>query len=247
VHQLKWLHGLSFFEGGARYAQSLSYFYFDRATRSDLYGDRMSDELVAESGEQAIVSSFESAHAREFLDRMLASDVEIRLPDHPVMITDRMTMAHGLEARSPYMDHELAEFAARIPIEMKVRGRSLRYLQRKLASRYLPAKVMAMPKQGFSSALPYLLGDEYRRLFTALVGDESWLVRDGWMGARPMTRLVREHGAGVRDHGNRLWLLLNAEIWYRMRICGQDREDLRMELQRLTGAATSRVERIAHA
>jgi len=62
----------------------------------------------------------------------------IRLPDHPVMILDRTSMAHGLEARSPFMDHKLAEFVARIPATLKVRGRTRRYIQARLAERYLP-------------------------------------------------------------------------------------------------------------
>ena len=149
------------------------------------------------------------------------------------MITDRMTMAHGLEARSPFMDHELAQFVARLPASLKVRGRSLRYLQKKLASRYLPSKVMTMPKQGFASALPYLLRDEYRQLFDAYLRGSSLLVNDGWLNREPMEALLGEHLSGARDHGNRLWLLLNSEVWYRMHVLGQDRSDLAAELRSL--------------
>jgi asparagine synthase (glutamine-hydrolysing) len=63
------------------------------------------------------------------------------------------------------MDHELAEFTARLPVRMNVRGRSLRYIQMRLAERYLPQALLKRPKQGFSSALPYMLRDEYRLLF----------------------------------------------------------------------------------
>ena len=69
---------------------------------------------------------------------MLFTDSMIRLPHHSVMILDRVTMAHGLEARSPFLDHQLAEFMAR-PVSLKIKGRTLRYIQRKLAERYLPA------------------------------------------------------------------------------------------------------------
>ena len=93
---------------------------------------------------------------------MLYADSKVRLPDHPVMISDRMSMAHGLEARSPFMDHKLAEYAAHLPWTLKVRGRNLRYIQRKLAARYLPPEILSRSKQGFSSALPYILKDEYR-------------------------------------------------------------------------------------
>jgi asparagine synthase (glutamine-hydrolysing) len=166
------------------------------------------------------------AIAGDAVDRMLYADSKVRLPDHPVMISDRMTMAHGLETRSPFMDHKLAEFAARLPSAMKVRGRNLRYIQRKLAARYLPPEILSRSKQGFSSALPYILKDEYAVLYARYLHD-SELVRAGILARAPIEALLREHTGGRIDHGNRLWLLINSEIWYRMKILGQPREDFR--------------------
>ena len=146
---------------------------------------------------------------------MLYADSHVRLPDHSVMILDRMTMAHGLEARSPFMDHELAEFAARLPARLKVRGRSLRYIEMRLAERYLPKALLRRPKQGFSSALPYMLKDEYRLLFEFFLRD-AHLARDGLFRQSTVERLLDEQQRGRADHGNRLWLLLHSEAWYRM-------------------------------
>ena len=160
---------------------------------------------------------------------MLFADSIVRLPNHPVMITDRMCMAHGLETRSPFMDHKLAEFAARLPTTLKVRGGTLRYIQRKLATRYLPPHFLSRPKQGFSSALPYLLKDEYSRLFNICLRD-SRLVAEHIIDAKEVRTLVQEHTRKREDHGNRLWLLINAELWYRMMIDDESREDLRAEL-----------------
>jgi asparagine synthase (glutamine-hydrolysing) len=228
-HQLRWLHQMSFHQGGARYAASLSYFYFDRPSRRALLTARACEELGAFDAQDCIRGPFESVSA-EPLDRMLYADAQVRLADHPVMITDRMTMAHGLEARSPFMDHVLAQFAARLPCELKVRGKTLRYLQRRLAGRYLPAAILDRPKQGFSSAMPYLLRNEYRRLYSSVL-PRSELVADGVLRAEPMIRLVAAHLAGKADHGNRLWLLLNAELWYRMHIKGSSALELREMLE----------------
>jgi asparagine synthase (glutamine-hydrolysing) len=113
---------------------------------------------------------------------------------------------------------------------MKVRGKSLRYLQRRLASRYLPESLLSRPKQGFASAMPYLLRGEYHRLY-ATVLPRSRLVADGILSGEPMHRLVSEHLSGKADHGNRLWLLLNAEVWYQMQIKGASIDDMRMNLK----------------
>ena len=90
-----------------------------------------------------------------------------------------------------------------------------------------------MPKQGFASALPYLLRNEYQELFDAYLRGSSRLVADGWLNREPMEALLSEHLSGARDHGNRLWLLLNSEVWYRMHVLGQDRFELSNELRAL--------------
>ena len=224
-HQLRWLHRLSFLEGSERYAASLAYFYFDTDRRKTIFTEASHAALAGADAERALRAPYE-ALAGDAVDRMLYADSKIRLPDHPVMISDRMSMAHGLEVRSPFMDHRLAEFAARLPSALKVRGRSLRYIQRKLAARYLPPEILSRSKQGFSSALPYILKDEYRE-FHARYLQDSELVRAGILARAPIQTLLQEHASGRIDHGNRLWLLINSEIWYRMMILGQSREDFR--------------------
>lgn len=242
-HQVKWLHRLSFLSGGERYAASLSYFYFDRDRRASLYDPEVARALGDWYGESVIEQRFDE-RASSPLDRMLAADSAIRLPDHPVMISDRMTMARGLEARSPFMDHRLAEFCARLSVDLKVRGRSLRLIQRQLARRYLPQDILDRPKQGFSSALPYILREEYALLYRGLLADAE-LVRAGLLRAAPIEALVAEHLGGRRDHGNRLWLLINAELWYRMMILGVSREQLREELRQMAERARPAATRAA--
>ncbi|HEX5491518.1 MAG TPA: asparagine synthase (glutamine-hydrolyzing) [Candidatus Udaeobacter sp.] len=222
-HQLKWLHRLTFFQGGQRYIESLAYSYINRSFKESLYGQEMK-RLQREFDPGALMrEAFDHAAASDVVDRMLHADIQSRLPDHPVMIQDRMTMAHGLEARSPFMDHELAEFAARLPVRLKVRGRSLRYIQVQLAKRYLPLEVLARKKQGFSSALPYLLKHELNTLY-GLFLRQMELTKDGIVRQSAVNQMLDEHRQGKADHGNRLWLLVNSELWYRMCIQGQTRD-----------------------
>jgi asparagine synthase (glutamine-hydrolysing) len=228
-HQLKWLHQLSFFEGGERYARSLGYFYFDDDARRSLGTSAFRNAVGDFDPYASIRSAYDRAQATSPVDRMLYADSQLRMTDHPVMILDRMTMAHGLEARSPFLDHELAEFCARLPTRLKVRGRSLRYIQTQLAKRYLPKPLLERRKQGFSSPLPYILRDEYKLLFRLFLAD-SHLARDEILDQRQVAVLIAEHEANRADHGNRLWLLLNSEVWYRMFIEDCSQEDLAEEI-----------------
>jgi asparagine synthase (glutamine-hydrolysing) len=224
-HQLKWLNRLSFFEGGQRYIESLAYSYVNGSFKEFIYGPEMK-RMQPEFEPGALMrEAFDEAPAADVVDRMLYADNQSRLPDHPVMIQDRMTMAHGLEARSPFMDHRLAEFAARLPARLKVRGRSLRYIQVQLAKRYLPAELLARKKQGFSSALPYLLKHELDTLYGLFLPGME-LAKDGILRQSPVNQMLENHRQGKADHGNRLWLLVNSEVWYRMCIQGQTQSDI---------------------
>jgi asparagine synthase (glutamine-hydrolysing) len=234
-HQLRWLNQVSLLEGGRRYASSLSYSYFPVALRRTMYGDGFLRALDGFDPEGIFATYFDYDNADELLDKMLFTDSMVRLPDHSVMILDRTAMAHGLEARSPFLDHTLVEFMARIPSSLKIRGRQLRYMETRLAARHVPAAIVNRKKQGFSSALPYMLADEFRRLYEAFLSD-SQLVADGFLKAGPIRQFLAEHLSRRVDHGNRLWLLGNAEIWYRMAIKGSSVDEV---TERFSAAAVA--------
>lgn len=234
-HRLRWLDELAQAKGGRRYARSLGYAYFTPARRQELYTDAFRAQVAGFDPEAAVVRWHDDGRVKEAVDRMLLADSMIRLPNHSVMILDRMSMAHGLEARSPFLDHELAEFAATLPARLKLRGRRRRYLQMRLAERYIPPQVLRRPKQGFSSALPYLMGEQFRALFRGFFRD-SRLVAAEICRPAAVQRMVEAHLAGRTDHGNRLWLLLNGEVWYRLHIERQPLGQVAEETAELLGA-----------
>lgn len=232
-HKLKWVHQISFLEGADRYSKSLGYFYFANGLYKDLLTDRFRKSICRFDPEDTIRSHFNSSNAKELVDKMLYTDAMTRMPDHPVMILDRMTMAHGLESRSPFLDHKLVEFCAAIPPRFKVKRTKLRHIQTLLASRYLPEALLSRKKQGFSSPLTYLLDKEFRLLYKGFLGD-SRLVQDGYLNPSIIRNLLRAHLEKKQDHGQRLWLLFNSEIWYRMYIDGMKKEELQHLLKELS-------------
>lgn len=225
-HRLRWIHQMSFHADGDRYTKSLSYFYFSDGYKKSLYTDKFRKSVNLFDPEQSLKRYFDSDNADDIIDRMLYTDSMTRMPDHPNMILDRMTMAHGLEARSPFLDHTLAEFCAAIPPKFKVRGTKRRYIQVELAKKYLPPRLISKKKQGFSSPLPYLLADEFKFLYKVFLNDSS-LVRDGYLVQSAINSLLQEHLGKKVDHGNRLWLLCNAEVWYRMFIRNETRDEIK--------------------
>jgi asparagine synthase (glutamine-hydrolysing) len=224
-HQLKWLHRASFLSGSERYAQMYGYPYFLPELRERLFGPELSRVARSFDPYMPIREAYERALADHPIDRMLYADSQVRLPDHSCMNLDRTSMAHGLEARSPFMDNKVVEFAARLPTDLKVRWRTLRYGQRWLCERHLPKALLRREKQAFSSGLPYLLKDQYRLLSDCFL-HHSWLARDSILLQDGIEESLQQYAAGTADHGHRIWLLLHAEVWYRQCICGQSREAL---------------------
>ncbi len=168
-HKMRWFHHASFYDGSERYAWSLSYTYFSRENNNGLFTEQFLKNVQLFDPLESIKHYFDANNADHVIDRMLFADSMVRLPDHPVMILDRMTMAHGLEARSPFLDHKLVEFCAKMPPKYKVRGTKSRYIQSKLAQKYLPNEILKRRKQGFSSPLLYILDSEFRFLYTVLL------------------------------------------------------------------------------
>jgi asparagine synthase (glutamine-hydrolysing) len=229
THKLRWVDQMARKSGGERYSESMQFFWFNEAHRLELYTPEFRRRLGHARPDACVLDLFVGAPAEDPVDRMMYVDVASRLPGQSLMILDRATMAYSLESRSPFLDVRFAEFMARVPVRHKVRGRQLRYLERKLAERYLPPEVLRRKKQGFASPLMYILNEEVRRLAPRLLHG-SELVRDGYLRPERVRELVSEHLEGRRDHGNRIWLLLTAEVWYRHFVGRRSAEDLEAEL-----------------
>ena len=225
AQKARWVHELSFHEGGRRYAQATAFFRFGQEGKGGLYTPDIAGRLAGIDPKEAMVQGFEEAAAADDLDRMLAADIATRLPEHSLQLTDRMTMAQSLESRSPLLDHLLAEHVATLPADLKLRGRTLKYLLRRVADGHLPASILERPKQGFMFPLGYWMKGPLLPVVRHLLAG-SVLIEEGIFQRDTVERLVAEHVADKADHHVRLWLILNVEMWYRMFVRGEALDDL---------------------
>jgi asparagine synthase (glutamine-hydrolysing) len=236
TQKVRWIHELSFHEGGRRYAQATAFFRFGQEGKGGLYTPDIAARLAGIDPMESVVRGFEEAPAGDDLDRMLAADLATRFPEHSLMLTDRMTMAQSLEARPPLLDHRLAERVATLPVDLKMRGRTLKYLLRKVAADYLPQSILGRPKQGFMFPLGYWMKGPLLPVVRHLLA-ESRLIEEGIFQRATVERLVEEHLADRADHHVRLWMILNVEVWYRLFVRGEAREDLSGLLRERLGSA----------
>jgi asparagine synthase (glutamine-hydrolysing) len=238
VAKLRWLAAMSESSAGERYAMSASFLRFSHEHKRTLYSDALWRELGGLDSTEELVRHFNADNADHPIDRMLHTDVKTRLADHLLMVVDRMTMAHSLEARSPFVDQRVAEFAASVPAGLKLHGRQLKYIQRRLAAEYLPAPLLRRSKQGFGFPLAYWFANELRET-TAETLLNSNLVEAGYFRREAIGAMFDEHVGGRVDHNYRLWLLLNLELWHRLFIGGEPEGELTAKLRERIGQPSS--------
>jgi asparagine synthase (glutamine-hydrolysing) len=212
--RLRWLDGMAERSGVARYAESAAFLRFPHEMKARLFTEQAWGRLRSEESERLLEEFFEDGSASAFVDKMLHADCMTRLADHQLPIVDKMSMAHGLEARSPFLDRRVVEFALRLPAEWKMRARRIKYLTRKLGERYLSRELLYRKKQGFGFPLGLWFRGALRPLVER-VAEDSRLAALGVFRRDEMRRLVAEHVGGRVDHSYRLWLLFNIELWQR--------------------------------
>ena len=158
-------------------------------------------------------AAYAAAHADAPLDHSLFADVSVYLPGDLLVKADRMAMAHALEGRSPFLDSELAAFAARLPVRLKLRGRTGKYLLRKAFAHLLPKGIADQPKRGFGLPVAGWFRGPLRSFARDLLTNGR-LTRDI---ARPeaVEALLAAHEQGRADHGKRLYALVMLELWLR--------------------------------
>jgi asparagine synthase (glutamine-hydrolysing) len=207
---------------------------FSRSMQRSLFtGDAL--ERIGESDPySSAVNCIKESDARELLDQLLAADTKTYLHEL-LMKQDQMSMAASIESRVPFLDHKLVEFAARMPVKMKLRGLTTKYVLRQAMRDRLPKEILTRKKMGF----PVPIGAWFRGRFSHVV-DEYVLgpraQRRGIFDPEFVRQLVARHAAG-ENHAERLWALVNFEIWQRRFIDGEAaRPNAYQEYQMMSGS-----------
>jgi asparagine synthase (glutamine-hydrolysing) len=198
-------------DAAGRYLDSITFFPPDE--RAALYADGARAALASDA-ERTLWRHFERFAALPHDSRMMRFDFETYLPEDVLTKVDRMSMAHSIETRVPLLDNTVIDYAATLPSRVKIRGRRRKHVLKEAVQPLLPAGILDRRKQGFG--IP--LGTWFRGGLTDLFSDvlESPRARQrGYFEPAFVSRLVKEHLSGRRDHTLRLWQLTVFELWHR--------------------------------
>ena len=188
--------------------------YFSVRQKSSLWQPNHAALLDLRRAEHDLANIYTNGPARNRLDRTLYADIKSYLAGCLLVKADRMTMASSLEGRSPFLDHVFVEWAARLPVHYKLKGRQGKVLLRKAFANMLPPEVLTHGKQGFGIPVgAWLRGSLAAWTRETLLAPENSLAE--WFQRDAMVKLIAEHQAGKQDHGKRLWALACLALWAR--------------------------------
>ncbi len=186
----------------------------DVADVAQLAGAATADPQRLLSSWRETLATLDAAQPRaSVLSRLLYLNARTYLLDDLLPKMDRMTMAHGLEARSPFLDRDLFAFAASLPDRFKRSGREGKVVLRKALVDRLPPGILRRPKQGFGVPLGRWFREDLREL-----AHDTLLDRPRYRGLIPVDnvrRVLASHETRERDNGHALWILLTLELWLR--------------------------------
>lgn len=177
-----------------------------------LYSDGFR-KSVGEADDQPFLAGWDDAHAPNDLARAMASDTLGYIPECLNVKVDICSMASGLEVRSPFLDHKLVEFCARIPTSLKIRGLNQKYLLKQAYKSDLPAEIVGRSKAGFSLPIADWFRGELRDLaHDTLLGPQS-RIRE-WFDPVKIKMMLMEHATRKHNWHIQLWRLLVLEYWF---------------------------------
>jgi asparagine synthase (glutamine-hydrolysing) len=161
-----------------------------------------------------VTEPYRRCRSGDAVQRAAYADLNIYLPNDPLVKVDRMSMAHSLEVRCPLLDRRVVELAFRIPASRKQQGRRGKVLLRALAKRRLPSGLWRLPKRGFTAPIGEWVAGQHSSMFREEVLRTNACV-SGHLDMRQLERRFGQHQRAEADHGYALWAVWVLERWLR--------------------------------
>ncbi len=194
--------------GGEAYARSVG--VTTPELRAQLFSDSARAGLRGYRAEDRYVATMADAPARDAIDRAQYADIKHWLPGDILTKVDRTSMAVGLEAREPLLDHRLIEFCATLPANMRLRGGEGKWLMKRAMEPYLPKDILYRRKMGFVTPISAWFRGGLAQEGQALAKSRT-LSETGWFDMGQLARIAEEHHAGRAEHGRTLWQFVMLE------------------------------------
>ncbi len=215
----------TFFERANRFAQTMgkSYdrryvnyiCYFTNEAKNHLYTDSFCSQMSSLDSENLLTAKFREAKTPDKLDQTLYADFVSYLPDDLLAKVDIASMAVSLESRSPFLDHELLELTAKMPFDIKLKGRDQKkYILKEALRGLIPDEVMYRPKMGFGVPIEAWFRGDLNQYIRSILMSKKMSLR-GLFKSDSVREIIEGHEKTKINFANQLWALLTLELWFR--------------------------------
>ena len=190
---------------------------FEPPQKEQLLTPAVRRELEGKDEFELVRKHWNQCDSSEDLDRLCYTDLRFYLQDDILFKVDRMSMAHALEVRAPYLDHELVQFVCSLKPELKLKGLTTKYILKEAAQGILPEKIICRPKKGFGIPIAKWIKSDLKEIFKEVLSEET-LSREGLFNPRWVNGLLEDHLQNRRDNRKTLWTLFVFELWRQKRM-----------------------------
>jgi asparagine synthase (glutamine-hydrolysing) len=187
--------------------------WVDLSTNKSLFSNHIAQQLAHVYPNKILINALNAIpEEKENLNKLLFWDTKYFLTDHNLNYTDKLSMAMGVEARVPFLDLELVDFACHLPVEFKMKGKTTKYLLKKLMERYLPKEVIYRPKAGFAAPVrEWITGSLKEEVMNRL--DKEHLEATGLFNMDNISKLIQNNLEGKTDGSYTILSLLSISSW----------------------------------
>jgi asparagine synthase (glutamine-hydrolysing) len=216
THKKGLVNKLKRFVEGSVLPDSLQHFrwniFMTEEKKNHLYSEELKSSMDHGEACSRWIAYLHAADGAGLLWRQQFADIKTYLVDDILVKVDRMSMANSLEARTPYLDYRVVEFAAGLPEHLKLKNLRTKYLLKRCMSTRLPCEVLSRKKEGFSIPMKNWLKQELRPLMQEVLCPER-IRREGFFNVSYVETLKSEHLQGIANHSHQLWSLMIFGIW----------------------------------
>jgi asparagine synthase (glutamine-hydrolysing) len=198
---------------GDEAARRAGLFLLDDAQKRELYSPDMRMAIDGAATEALIRGVLANCRSRDPLNRALFLDLETLLPDQVLAFVDRLSMAHSVEVRPPFLDHRLVQFVAGLPGKVKIKAGRVKHILKEAVSDLLPAELLARPKEGFIMPVNEWLIGSLKDYVQATLAPAR-LGRHGLFKPEAVKNMLAAHYSGAANRGNQIWNLLMLQLWW---------------------------------
>ena len=187
--------------------------FYNEGMKDNLYSEDFKREMKENVADDIISAIFKENTDLDVIEASLLADISVNLPNDLIVKMDIACMANFLEARSPFLDRQLVEFVASLPMEIKMKNFRLKYLLKSAVNNIVPHQNLYRPKKGFAVPLGHWFRKDLKTfLFDTLLNNSARIGKI--FNMKYVRELIKQHVEGRRDYSHHLWLLLMLELWF---------------------------------